>query len=256
MINHESLDTVRRAQWTERFVRPLYGSYCFSQIPRLIRSLLTGEDSGGVPAQLAAPLRAALDRAFSAAQAPARQKTLGAAADKGFDVVQDMTAERSDARHFGTDLLSQSEKAVKFPFRIHRLAAEIAKSLLLRKEILAALGAVIVVLLSACSWKQTTYWRNSETLWTHTMAVTTDNDVALTNFGTFLMDRDQLDDALSYFQKALAVRSRRANRFAAGCRSFFRGLAAGPDTRNPRLTVSPARPNGSPNPSPRTATTW
>jgi tetratricopeptide (TPR) repeat protein len=38
--------------------------------------------------------------------------------------------------------------------------------------------------------------------------VTTDNDVALTNLGTLLMERGQLDDALSYFQKALAVRSR------------------------------------------------
>src|SRR5438477_5164809 len=87
------------------------------------------------------------------------------------------------------------------------LAADIAKLLLLRKEILAALGAVIVVLLSACSWKQTTYWWNGETLWTRALSVTSDNDVALTNLGTLLMERGQLDGALSYFQKALAVRS-------------------------------------------------
>jgi Flp pilus assembly protein TadD len=86
--------------------------------------------------------------------------------------------------------------------------ADISASLRHRKEILPTAGSAVVIILSLCAWKQTTYWRNSETLWTHTLAVTTDNDVALTNFGTFLMERGQLDEALSYFQRALAVRSR------------------------------------------------
>jgi tetratricopeptide (TPR) repeat protein len=87
------------------------------------------------------------------------------------------------------------------------LVADVAKSLPHRKEIFATFGIAIVMILSACAWKQTTYWRNSERLWTRALSVTTDNDVALTNLGTFLMEHDQLDDALSYFQKALAVRS-------------------------------------------------
>jgi Flp pilus assembly protein TadD len=92
------------------------------------------------------------------------------------------------------------------------LTADIARSLRYRKEILASVGSVIVIILSACAWQQTTYWRNSETLWTRTLAVTTDNDVALTNLGTLLMERGQLDDALSYFQTALAVHSRSEHR--------------------------------------------
>ncbi len=88
------------------------------------------------------------------------------------------------------------------------LVSDVARSLPHRKEILAVVGGGIVIVLSVCAWKQTTYWRNSETLWTRALAVTTDNDVALTNLGTSLMDRGQLDDALSYFQRALAVRSR------------------------------------------------
>jgi len=87
------------------------------------------------------------------------------------------------------------------------LTADVARSLGYRKEILASVGGVIVIILSACAWKQTTYWRNGETLWTRALSVTSDNDVALTNLGTLLMERGQLDDALSYFQKALAVRS-------------------------------------------------
>src|SRR5207248_10950352 len=92
------------------------------------------------------------------------------------------------------------------------LAADVARRLPHRKEILAIVGGGIVIILSACAWKQTTYWRDSETLWTRALAVTTDNDLPLTNLGTLLMERDQLDDALSYFQSALAVRSRSAHR--------------------------------------------
>jgi len=92
------------------------------------------------------------------------------------------------------------------------LAADVARRLPHRKEILAIVGGGIVIILSACAWKQTTYWRDSETLWTRALAVTTDNDVALTNLGTLLMERGQLDDALSYFQSALAVRSRSEHR--------------------------------------------
>ena len=88
------------------------------------------------------------------------------------------------------------------------LAGDISASLRYRKEILETVGVGTVIVLSACAWKQTTYWQSSETLWTHTLAVTTDNDVALTNLGTSLMERGQLDDALSYFQSALAIRSR------------------------------------------------
>ena len=92
------------------------------------------------------------------------------------------------------------------------LVGDVARSLAHRREILAAVGAGLVIILSACAWKQTTYWRNGETLWTRALAVTTDNDVALTNLGTLLMERGQLDDALSYFQSALAVRSRSEHR--------------------------------------------
>jgi protein O-mannosyl-transferase len=90
--------------------------------------------------------------------------------------------------------------------------ADISASVRYRKEIAAAVGSAIVIILSVCAWKQTTYWRNGETLWRHTLAVTIDNDVALTNLGTSLMERGQLDEALSYFQTALAVRSRSEHR--------------------------------------------
>jgi tetratricopeptide (TPR) repeat protein len=76
-----------------------------------------------------------------------------------------------------------------------------------RKEILGAVGAIVVVAFAACSWKQTTYWQNSATLWTRTLAVTQNNDVALMNFANWLVERGELDEALPYFQAALDVHS-------------------------------------------------
>jgi Tfp pilus assembly protein PilF len=90
------------------------------------------------------------------------------------------------------------------------LVADLAISIRLRKQVLGAASAVVLVTFGACSWKQTTYWRNSATLWMHTLAVTKNNDVALTNFADWLAERGQLGEALSYFQRGLAVRSQRS----------------------------------------------
>jgi protein O-mannosyl-transferase len=87
------------------------------------------------------------------------------------------------------------------------LIADFAGAFRLPKQILAAAAVPIVLVLTACARKQTTYWRNSETLWTHALAVTKDNDVALTNYGNFLMERGRLDDALTFLQRALAIHS-------------------------------------------------
>ncbi|HJT45768.1 MAG TPA: tetratricopeptide repeat protein [Chthoniobacterales bacterium] len=87
------------------------------------------------------------------------------------------------------------------------LIADVSVSFPARKQILASLGVLIVAALSVVAWKQTTYWRNTESLWTHTLAVTTDNDVALNNLGNYYMEQGRLDDALSHLQRALAVHS-------------------------------------------------
>ena len=94
------------------------------------------------------------------------------------------------------------------------LVADFATSIRIRNGTLAACGTLIIIVLSACSWKQTSYWRNSETLWDHALAVTQNNDVAHTNLGILLMERGQLDDALTNFQTALQIREKSAQ--AAG----------------------------------------
>lgn len=49
MINQESLDALKLAQYTSYFKRPLYQGYAFSQFPQTVINLLTKETKGGMP---------------------------------------------------------------------------------------------------------------------------------------------------------------------------------------------------------------
>jgi len=74
-------------------------------------------------------------------------------------------------------------------------------------RVAGATAVVIIVGLACAAFIQTSYWRNSQILWTHTLAVTSDNDCAHNNLGYLLADRDDLDDAISHFEAALRIRS-------------------------------------------------
>jgi len=76
-----------------------------------------------------------------------------------------------------------------------------------RSRFAVATAVVIIVALAWAAFIQTSYWRNSETLWTHALAVTSDNDVAHNNLGYLCVDRGELDKAISHFETALRIRS-------------------------------------------------
>jgi tetratricopeptide (TPR) repeat protein len=72
-----------------------------------------------------------------------------------------------------------------------------------------ALGVAALIVVGALSWRcwlQTSYWRDSETLFTHALAVTSNNDVALNNLGIIFLEKGQLDDAISKLQAAIDLR--------------------------------------------------
>src|SRR5208282_2850870 len=69
----------------------------------------------------------------------------------------------------------------------------------------AVLGVLII-----CAWKQTAYWQNSETLWTHTLDCTTGNDAAHYNLGVILDQKGRVDEAISHYQAALQIRPNNA----------------------------------------------
>jgi len=99
------------------------------------------------------------------------------------------------------------------------LAAELAKGRRSRSRlaVTTAVAASVIVALGWAAFIQTSYWRNSETLWTHALAVTSDNDVAHNNLGYLCVDRGELDKAISHFETAVRIRlSKRDPHYSVG----------------------------------------
>jgi len=69
--------------------------------------------------------------------------------------------------------------------------------------ILSGLVALLIVTLTALSWKQTSLWANNETLWRHSIACTEENDTALTNLGEILIQQEKPKEAEMLFRRAL-----------------------------------------------------
>ena len=77
-----------------------------------------------------------------------------------------------------------------------------------RRAVVGVIAAMLAVSLSVRAFGQASYWKNSETLWNHALAVTGENDVAHNNLGFLFLRRGELDKAIAEFQTALDVRLR------------------------------------------------
>ena len=75
-----------------------------------------------------------------------------------------------------------------------------------QRTILGAAAMLVIGLLSVSGWVQTSYWRDSETLFKHALAVTTNNDVAENNLGIVFLGQGKLDEAISLLQAAVDLR--------------------------------------------------
>jgi len=75
-----------------------------------------------------------------------------------------------------------------------------------RRVVLGGCSTVILVALIFCAHTQATYWRNSETLWTHTLDCTSDNAVAQVSLGNALLQNGNVDGAITHFQKVLQIK--------------------------------------------------
>ena len=75
-----------------------------------------------------------------------------------------------------------------------------------QRAVLSTAAIVVIAALSCCAWVQTSYWRDSETLFRHALAVTTNNDVAENNLGIVFLGQGKLDEAISLLQTAVDLR--------------------------------------------------
>jgi tetratricopeptide (TPR) repeat protein len=75
-----------------------------------------------------------------------------------------------------------------------------------RRVLLGAAALLVVAALSWSAWIQTSYWRDSETLFRHALAVTANNDVAENNLGIVFLRQGKVDQAISLLQAAVDLR--------------------------------------------------
>ena len=68
-------------------------------------------------------------------------------------------------------------------------AADACRSWPYRRWVYSVTSALVLVVLMGCAWRQTSYWHDSETLWNHTLACTSRNNVAHDNLGRIMADR-------------------------------------------------------------------
>jgi tetratricopeptide (TPR) repeat protein len=73
------------------------------------------------------------------------------------------------------------------------------------RAVLGFLMTGVIGLLAVCAWKQTAYWKDNETLWTHALACTTGNSLAEYNLAYDLVEQGRLDEAIAHCQKALRI---------------------------------------------------
>lgn len=68
------------------------------------------------------------------------------------------------------------------------------------------LASAVIIGLTICAWRQTAIWQNSQTLWVHAIACTSNNAFAHKNLGDFLYGMGKFDDAIAEFRSALQIK--------------------------------------------------
>jgi len=71
---------------------------------------------------------------------------------------------------------------------------------------LASAGVLVLAALGALTYRQVGFWHDSDTLWTHALAVTKDNYVAHINLGETFLNRERTEEAAVHFRAAIQIR--------------------------------------------------
>ena len=74
-----------------------------------------------------------------------------------------------------------------------------------RQIAMGSTAALSLCIFSVVAWKQVSWWRNSETLWSHTLECTRDNFIAQCDFGTVLLEQNRAKEAIAHYRQALQI---------------------------------------------------
>ncbi|MEN6556754.1 MAG: tetratricopeptide repeat protein, partial [Thermoguttaceae bacterium] len=102
--------------------------------------------------------------------------------------------------------LSQIGLAVALAWAVWRLSQAYPQT----RFAILSVTILFVVVLAVCAWRQTFFWRNSETLWRRALACASDNAFARNNLGLALLSQGRRDEAIEQFEAALKLSDRLA----------------------------------------------
>jgi protein O-mannosyl-transferase len=72
----------------------------------------------------------------------------------------------------------------------------------------AVVSSIFLCSLAVLAWHQAAYWRDSETLWTHSLACTSNNSFAHSQLGKDMLDRRRVEEAIAEYRQALEINPR------------------------------------------------
>ncbi|MCJ7693526.1 MAG: tetratricopeptide repeat protein [Sedimentisphaerales bacterium] len=83
--------------------------------------------------------------------------------------------------------------------------ADLARKLSLPKLVTALPAGLLIIAMLICTRMQLRYWKDSFTLFRHTLDVTENNYIMHSSFGGALFEEGRFDEALKHFQQALII---------------------------------------------------
>jgi len=85
-------------------------------------------------------------------------------------------------------------------------AVELCSAWRYRRSVLGVAAASILCVLMAVSRAQTVYWKDSLSLWRHTLACTAENYVAYNSYANALMSQGQLEEAIQNYKRVIELK--------------------------------------------------
>ena len=84
--------------------------------------------------------------------------------------------------------------------------ADVCRFWPLRRWLCGLSAALALVVLMGCGWRQTSFWRDSESLWTRELSVTPPTCTAYLDLGTYYLEKGRLDEAVAALRKGLQIK--------------------------------------------------
>jgi tetratricopeptide (TPR) repeat protein len=85
-------------------------------------------------------------------------------------------------------------------------AADVCRSRPARRWVCGLASALLLAILTGCAWRQTSFWYDAETLWTHALTCTPPSCMVHYSLGNAFHHQNRFQKALVHYQEALKIK--------------------------------------------------